>query len=62
MPAYDEYKKIIGYVAVRTVITDIMRQIETAIQKMQKGIAVDMATKTLIEELRTGRYKRYKMV
>lgn len=56
MPSLNKEKKITGYVAVRTPITDAMHFYEEAIRKIERGESVDDETSEIIDELRSGRY------
>jgi len=60
-PTYDEHGRIKGYAGVRTPITELMvlLGVEDSIRDLEKGKRVDQKMKVIIEELRTGNYKRF---
>ncbi len=59
MPFFGPDNKVNSYVAVRTPITDAMREVETAIVKQQKGEPISQEMARLIKELRDGDYSSY---
>ena len=62
MPTFDDNKKINGYAAVRTPVTDLFEEVEDAIGKINRGQQVDSRMKRIVEELRNGRYRTYNWV